>query len=96
VEFFNASILGTREKGAAPVSEGESSTWGDSWFPHGGATGGCSGVAATDSQSQIAFGLTQGGRQSVGLVGPIGCLGQILLWRLNRLPKKNGMGKRDF
>jgi hypothetical protein len=75
VEFFNASIFGRREKGAVPVSEGERSMWGGSWFPCEGATGGCSGVAATDSQSRIASGLTQGGRQLVRLVGPTSYLG---------------------
>jgi hypothetical protein len=35
VEFFNASILGRREDGAVPISEGEKSTLGGSWFPRG-------------------------------------------------------------
>jgi hypothetical protein len=51
--------------------------------------------AAAGSRSRAAFGLTRSGRQRVGLVGPEGCLGRILLWRSNRLPKWNGLRKRD-
>jgi hypothetical protein len=43
-KFFNAFVLGKREKGATPISEGERSTWDDSWFPCVGATLGCSNV----------------------------------------------------
>jgi hypothetical protein len=44
-EFFNASVSEKREEGTTPVSEGERSTRGGSWFPHGGLTGGCNIVA---------------------------------------------------
>jgi hypothetical protein len=37
-EFFNASLLGKREEGVAPILEGERSTWGRPWFPCGGET----------------------------------------------------------
>jgi hypothetical protein len=44
--------------------------------------------AATGSnQSRATFGLTRGGRQSVGSVESKGCLDQILLWRSNKLAK---------
>jgi hypothetical protein len=95
VEFFNASISSRREEGVSPISEGERSTWGGCWFLHEGATGGCSSTVATNSWSRVASGLTQGGRQPVKSAGLKGCLGQILLWRLNRLPKWNGLGKKD-
>jgi hypothetical protein len=39
--------------GAVPISEGEKRTQGGSWFPRGGATGGCSGVTMTDSWSWV-------------------------------------------
>jgi hypothetical protein len=48
VKFFNAFILGRREEGVVPISEGESSTWEDSCFSLGGVTGGCNGAATAD------------------------------------------------
>jgi hypothetical protein len=45
VELFNASVSGIGEERATPVSEGESSTQGSSYFPRVGATRGCIGVA---------------------------------------------------
>jgi hypothetical protein len=77
---------------ASPISEGERSMQGSSWFPCGGVTGGCSGAVAHGSRSRAACGLTLGGRQ---VVGPKGCLGRIPLWRSNMLSKWNGLGKRD-
>jgi hypothetical protein len=74
-----------------PVLEGERSMWGCSWFPHRGAAGGWSDAAVADNRSQTMFGLTRGGRQSVGPVRLKGCLGQMLLWRSNRLSKWNGL-----
>jgi hypothetical protein len=50
VEFFNASVSGRREEGAMPISEVERSTLGGSWFPCRGATGECSGAAASGGQ----------------------------------------------
>jgi hypothetical protein len=47
---------------------------GGSWFPRGGATGGCNDAAVTDSRSRGASRLTRDGRQTVGQVGPNGCL----------------------
>jgi hypothetical protein len=44
VEFFNASILGRREEGAAPVSEGEKSMRGDFCLSRRGVTRGCGRV----------------------------------------------------
>jgi hypothetical protein len=52
-------------------------------------------AAATNIWSRAAYGLTRGGRQEVGPVEPKACLGWILLWRSNMLPKWNGLGKRD-
>jgi hypothetical protein len=54
----------------------------------------CAVVA--DNRSRMTPWLTRGGRQSFGPVGPKVCLGRILLWRSNRLPKWNGLGKSDF
>jgi hypothetical protein len=45
VEFFNASIQREERKGQRPVSKGERSTHGGSWFPCGEATKGCSSAA---------------------------------------------------
>jgi hypothetical protein len=36
VELFNAFVLGRREEGASPVSVGERSVRGGSWFSCGG------------------------------------------------------------
>jgi hypothetical protein len=44
VKFFNASVYGRREKWAVPISEGERSMRGGSWF----SCGGCSGATVTD------------------------------------------------
>jgi hypothetical protein len=78
-EWSSSMLPGRREDVTSPISEGEWSTWGSCWFPCRGATGGCSGVVAADSQSRAASGLTRGGRQSIRPVGPKVCLGQILL-----------------
>jgi hypothetical protein len=52
-------------------------------------------VIAAGNRSRVTSGLTQGGRQQVRLVGLKDCLCQILLWRSNRPPKWNVLGKRD-
>jgi hypothetical protein len=44
-------------------------------------------ATAANSHSQVMSGLTRGGRQSVKPVEPKGCLGQILSWKSNTLPK---------
>jgi hypothetical protein len=43
----------------------------------------------------MTSGLTRGGRQLVGPVGPKDYLDWILLWRSNSLPKWNGLENRD-
>jgi hypothetical protein len=98
VKFFNASISGRREEGVARASEGvarasegDRNTRGGSWFSCRGVTEECSGAAA-DSRSGAASGWTRGEGQPIG---PKGRLGWILLWRSNKLPKWNGLGKRD-
>jgi hypothetical protein len=40
VKFFNTSVSGRREEGTAPISKGERSTRGGSWFSRGGCSGG--------------------------------------------------------
>jgi hypothetical protein len=47
-KFFNASVSGKREEGVAPISEGEKSTSGNTWFPHRGVTGGCNCAVGCD------------------------------------------------
>jgi hypothetical protein len=44
-------------------------------------------AAAAGNRSRTTSGLTRGGRQPLRPVTPKCCLGRILLWRLNRLPK---------
>jgi hypothetical protein len=89
VEFFNAPILGRGEEEAVPVSKGERSIHGGSWFPHEGVTRGCNGalMASSRSRCQMTSGLTRGGRQLVRLVMPEDRLGRILLCRSNKLAK---------
>jgi hypothetical protein len=77
VEFCNASISVRREEGKMHVSEGERNTHGNSWFPHGGATGGCSDAAACgggQQQSRTAPGLTRCGDNQSSI------LGQKVVW----------------
>jgi hypothetical protein len=85
--FSMLLFQGEEKKGAALVLKGERRTRGDSWYLCGGATGGCSGAATTHNRSRAASGLTRGGAQLVVPVGSKVCLGQIPLWRSNKLPK---------
>jgi hypothetical protein len=52
VKFCNASVLGRRDEGVAPISEGEGATQSGSWFQRGGATGGCSSVETCNRQPE--------------------------------------------
>jgi hypothetical protein len=53
VELFNIFVSGRREEEVAPVSEGERSMQGSSWFLCGGATEGCNDAAMCGSGQQL-------------------------------------------
>jgi hypothetical protein len=91
--FFNASVSGRRDEGAAPILEGKRSMHGDSCFSRGGATRGYNGAATTGSRSQSSPGLTRCERQSLRPVGPTCYLGR--LFGSNKLRKWNELGKID-
>jgi hypothetical protein len=93
---WSSSVSGRRQEGAAPVSEGERSTWGDSWFPCGEATRGCSGVAVADSRSRAASALNQGGRQLVGPIGPKSLFGLDTIVEIKQAVKMEWAGKERF
>jgi hypothetical protein len=78
---------GEEMKGHHPFRKGKG-TYGATLGSH--VEGWPENAAAADTQSLAASGLTQGGRQSVGSVGPTGYLDQILLW--DQIDCRNGMG----
>jgi hypothetical protein len=52
VELFNAFISKRREEGAASVWKGERRMRENSWFPHGGVTGGYNNVVVCGGDRQ--------------------------------------------